>query len=251
MKDCCYLLPDGFGNYFKPVKLSPVKESPIVEVVYVYVGKIQTYQNWANKFLASYQANPPGYPHRTTIACNNGAPNGKLLEGFKQLPECTMMPHDNSGYDIGAYQHAAKDSTADLMLFLSASTYFQGPNWLKRIVESYVKHGDALYGTMGNRGDAHVGVNRHIRSTAFWMTPGLFNQYPVKVNATALRYTFEHKPECITEWCLSRGIKAWVVSWNGEYEWEHWDDFPNGFHRGDQSQVMIGDHINLPPYYPR
>lgn len=243
MLDTCYLLPRVMQNGSPPIKVQPTIQNPKVEIVYIFVANNESYRNQAIEFLDSYKKWPPGSPHQTTIVCNNGMPSPPLKARFEQLPECKFLAHDNSGYDIGGFQHAARQSTADLMLFLGASTYFQGANWLQRVINTYVQFGDTLYGTMGNRGDAHVNVNRHIRSTAFWCTPHLFNQYPFTVIDLKQRYEFEHKANCITEWLMRGGLQPLVVTWNGVYQWEHWDDDPNGYNRGNQSGVMIGDHL--------
>ena len=167
-----------------------------------------------------------------------------VVKQFKALPHCSILPYDNAGYDIGAYQWAAQNTHADLMLCLTASTYFNGRSgWLKRVVDSYLKYGDQLYGTMGHCGDPRDAINRHIRSTAFWITPGLILKYPIRVKEFNQRYEFEHRKNCLTEWIIAQGKMAIVVTWDGEYEWGHWNDFPNGYFRGDQSNVMIGDHV--------
>lgn len=251
MLDRCTLLPDSIRNMDKPVIQIPVKEQPVVQVIYVFVANNESYKNMANRFLDSYTNNLPGYPHQTIIACNNGTASGALRERFLTLPNCELFEHDNSGYDIGAYQHVSRFSKADLLLCLTSSTFFNGANWLKRCVEVYRHYGDCLYGTMGNKGDAHVGVNRHIRSTAFWLSPSLFNQYPYHIETVRSRYDFEHKQNCLTEWCLRNGIQAWVVTWAGVFQWANWDDDPEGFQRGSQKHLMIGDHICQPPHYPR
>lgn len=221
-----------------------------VDVVYILVAGIPAYVDYAKRFVASYVSSPPQYPHNTIIVCNLGAPSQAVKEMFSPLQNVKYVLHDNSGYDIGGFQTAARDSDADLILCLGASTYFNGPGWLSRVVESFVKHGDALYGTMGNRGDAGAKVNRHIRSTAFWLPPRLLNQYP-KVVSKPQRYEFEHGGNCLTEWMMGQGYEALVVSRKDEYEWDNWDRVPNGFHRGDQSNLMIGDHISERPHYPR
>lgn len=249
--DRCGLLPDFLRNRDAPIVTMAGKSQPTAEIFYVYVANNESYRNMATRFLDSYHQYTPGYEHSTVICCNLGMPGKEMKARFMELPRARFFMHDNSGFDIGAYQAAARQSNADLLLFLTASTFFNGPGWLKRAVEVYQKHGDALYGTMGNRGDARYNVNRHIRSTGFWITRHLFNQYPVKVKTRDQRYEFEHKRNCITEWCMRNGLKALVVTPDKEYEWENWDDDPEGFNRGQQKNVMIQDHICEPPYYPR
>lgn len=242
MNDRCWMLPYCFREL-------AAGHPPRVEVVYVYVANNQSYHSQAINFIESYQKNPPGAEHKTTIVCNGGEPPDGLREAFHLLQNVSFMAHDNSGFDIGGFQHAARQSSADLMLFLGASTYFCGPGWLNRVIQSFQAHGDALYGAMGNRGDPGVRVNRHIRTTGFWMTPHLLNQYPITVTQLEQRYEFEHRTNCLTEWCIRNGKRAWVVSWDGEYLWTDWDRIKNGYRRGDQSNLIFGDHLTTPPFY--
>jgi hypothetical protein len=114
---------------------------------------------------------------------------------------------------------------------------------------AFQKHGNALYGSMGNAGDASVKVFPHIRTTGFWLSPTLFNAYPTVINKPEQRYPFEHGPNCLTEWVKSQGLKALIATWSGEYETGQWDSIPNGFHRGDQSALLTGDRVTDPPYY--
>lgn len=246
----CFLLPEGMRGDLGPVTLAKVPEHPLVEMVYIFVAGHLGYRRQAVNFVQSYQKFPANTDHQTTIVVNGGRLTDEGRKIFEPLPKVTFLAHDNSGYDIGGYQRAARESKADLMLFLGATTYFNGAGWMQRVIESFVKHGDCLYGTMGNHGDPGVGVNRHIRSTAFWITPKLFNQYPIKITKLPQRYEFEHRKRCLTEWIMKSGIPALVVTFNGEYPWEQWDNIPNGFHRGDQSALMIGDHISGPDFYP-
>lgn len=223
-----------------------------IQVVYVYpVCGCGKWFEYAVRFLESYHHCPPLMDHGTTVVCNGGPANFEAECFFASLPNCRVVHHDNSGFDIGAFQFAARSIPADMMVFFGASTYFTKPGWLARMVTTYQKHGNAQYGAMGNRGDRAVSVWPHIRTTAFWMNPALMNAYPKKVTQPHERHPFEHGPECFTSWVTSQGLKSWVVTWHRELEWVNWDDDPNGFQRGDQSSLLAGDHICELPYYPR
>lgn len=157
------------------------------------------------------------------------------------------IQHDNTGWDIGAFQKAARSVPCDLMVFLGSSAYIRVEGWLKRMVEAYQLHGNAQYGATGNRGNGPV--HPHIRTTGFWMEPDLMNAYPVRVVRPEQRYPFEHGSGCFTDWVTSLGLESWVVSTTGEYLWPDWDLFPNGYHRGDQSTMLVGDRLTAPPFY--
>lgn len=222
-----------------------------IVVTYVYPLNGQGhYMDLAVRFLAGYHAFPPGIEHETLIVCNGSPETDEARFLFGALPACQFLLHDNTGHDLGAYQHAARSTPCDLMVFFGASTYLKGPGWLKRMSDSFSKHGRGLYGVMGNRGVAHVGVAPHIRTTGFWMPPALLNEYPTVVTKPEQRYPFEHGPNCLTSWIYRKGLMAWVVGWSGEYQQGQWDFIENGFHRGNQSDLLVGDRNSEPPYYP-
>lgn len=224
-----------------------------MKIVVLYVLPVcagERYFDYALRFIESYHTFPPMSDHYTVIVTNGGSADSNIRSIFGTMPNCSFIEHDNSGFDIGAYQSGAKRVQCDLMLFLGTSTYFKRPGWMKRIEESYQTHGNALYGVMGNMGDSKVNVYPHIRTTGFWMQPSTLNSYPTIVRNNHQRYEFEHGKNCLSEWSKKKGLKRLVVTWSGEYEWSMWDSIPNGFHRGDQSNLLMGDHISEPPFYP-
>jgi hypothetical protein len=218
-----------------------------ITIVYIHVPNDGRYCKYARRFAESYSRSPAGLDHSTIIVENGNAGKRHL---FDNLPNVNFLQHDNSGYDIGGFQKAAREcgDGCDLMVFFGASTFLNA-GWLKRMVESFQKHGNALYGAMGNRGNVAAGVWPHIRTTAFWMSPSLMNSCPVRVTNNAQRHPFEHGPDCFTGWVQKNGLKAWVVTANGEYEWKDWDA-PEGFHNGTQSALLAGDHICERPHFP-
>jgi len=223
-----------------------------VSIVYIYPandGEKQT--QYALRFINSYNANPPGMDHQSIIVLNGAKQNAEITCMFSSFPNVVFMEHDDSGWDIGAFQAAAKKFPCDLMVFFGGSSFFNGSGWLARMVAASIKHGNAQYGCMGNRGNLSVKVWPHIRTTAFWMNPSLFNSYPVKIRRHEQRHPFEHGKDCLTAWVASLGLKSWVVTWDTETEWANWDDHPEGFHRGSQKALLAMDHICEKPHYPR
>lgn len=217
-------------------------------MVYVYPLLGGKYRDWARRFVASYQRHPPDYPHDSIVVLNGGRVTAEAQQLFRPLMNLRFLTHDNSGYDIGAFQRAARTwPQYDIMAFFGTSSYLKGRGWMRRVVESSRKHGLGLYGVMGNRGDGPV--MPHIRTTAFWIKPELLNRYPQQVNHPQNRYEFEHGRTCLAEWLRKQGLPRLVVTWDNEYEWKDWDSFPNGFHRGDQSALLAGDRLTEPPYY--
>ena len=223
-----------------------------IEVVYILpLNSGEQYLNYAWRFLESYHANPPGLDHKTTIVCNGCSASDDTFSIFKSMPNCRLFEHDNSGYDIGAFQHVAREIPCDMMVFFGTSAYLNGAGWLQRMVQTFNTNPNAQFGSMGNRGNIAVNVYPHIRTTGFWMKPKLLNDYPTIVTQPHQRHPFEHGNNCFTEWLRARGIKSFVVTFTNIYKWANWDDDRNGFHRGDQSALLTGDRICERPFYPR
>lgn len=221
-----------------------------VTVVYVYplIGD-ERYLNLAIRFLSTYHQFPPGMDHESVVVCNGSPPDAEIGFLFGSLPNLTVTHHDNSGFDCGAYQYASRTYPADMMVFFGASAYFKRAGWLNRMLEGYLQNGPGLYGSMGNRGNVRVGVHPHIRTTGFWMSSQLFNAYPHTISRPEQRYGFEHGPDCLTSWVYRQRQRVMVVGWSGCYEQGAWDSIPNGFHRGDQSDILSGDRNSAPPFY--
>ncbi len=209
------------------------------------------YFDAAARFMASYNQHPAGIEHRLIIVSNGGPPTYEMravIDSFDHSSE--VFVHDNSGYDLGAYQAVAKNFPCDMMVFFGSTAYVRGPGWLKRMAEAFERRGSAaLYGSMGNDGDPRVSVVPHVRTTGFWLTPMMMNMYPLRVTRPEQRYAAEHGPRSLSQWFRDQGQRVFIVTWTHEYEWP-WDRIPNGFHQGDQSALLSGDRVSAPPYYP-
>lgn len=232
-----------------PSETSEAENLKIV-IVYIYVPGDAKYRPDAARFIETYQAFPAGCEHSSVVVCNGAPPDDATRATFSSLKNLSFLVRDNSGYDIGGFQAAARDIPADLMVFFGSSAMLKGAGWLARMVNAFLKHGNALYGTMGHMGAPTYKVLPHIRTTGFWMPPALLNQYPVKVTTPDQRYPFEHGENCLTQWVRSHALKALVVGWFGEYEWPHWDGIPGGYRNGNQGNLICGDRLTEPPYYP-
>jgi hypothetical protein len=216
-------------------------------LVYVYAGP--NYLDYAARFVSCYANFPPGADHDSLIVCNGVPADGMVRMLFSSLANVNFVQHDNSGFDIGAFQFASSIQPPRIGLFFGASAFFQRPGWMSRVLESSARRGLGLYGSMGNAGDNRVRVFPHIRTTGFWLSTELFNNYPFKVKQAGQRYEFEHGQTCLTEWCKQQGYMPWVATWDTEYPPHMWDHIPNGFHRGDQSNLLFKDRLCEPPFY--
>lgn len=225
----------------------------MLDVIVCYVCPVVPgdHFEYAARFVTSCLMHPAGVEHRLVVVSNGGPPTVEMKGLFSILPgPVEFFQHDDSGYDIGAYQAVARAKPCQMMVFLGGSTYVRGPGWLARMAEAYRLRGNlALFGATANCGDIPRQVWPHIRSTGFWMDPAVLNRYPIKIVTPQQRYPFEHGPQCLTQWMKNQGMRAWMVTWQGEFEWPIWDKVHNGFHRGDQSGLLVGDRLTEPPFY--
>lgn len=218
-----------------------------VTIVYIFAATSPRYDDYASRFLYSYIKNPTDTDHDSIVVVNGAKPTTEIQCRFGALKNLSLFYHDNSGWDIGAFQNVARNVQSDLMVFFGSTSYIKGYGWLDRMVQAYNRHGNHLYGSMGNQGGGPV--HAHIRTVGFWMNPKLFNEYPVKVNRLDQRYPFEHGPNNLTKWIWKQKRRAFVATWVKEYEYPNWDKIPNGFHRGNQSALLTGDRLADPPFY--
>lgn len=223
-----------------------------IALIYIFplAGDGPFYDN-AIRFLQSYHDHPPGMDHQSVIVCNGARADDETKFLFSSLPNLRFLEHDNSGQDIGAFQLAAQQVPCDTMMFCGASTYFRRAGWLERFAQVYQKYGDGLYGSTGNQGDARFNVWPHIRTTGFLCSPHTINAHPQRVTGMGehQRYAWEHSEHGLTSWCLQQNKRVYVVSWENVWPVQTCDQIPNGYHQGDQSNVLIGDRLTSPPYY--
>lgn len=220
-------------------------------LVYVYVPHLggNYSENYPNRFVDTYQRHPTDIDHRCVVMCNTAPMTDQRLKVFAPLKNLVLFQNYNEGADIGAYQVAAEVFSCDCMMFLGASSYIRKDNWMQRVVESFEKYGpNAQYGAMSHNGG--LGVDIHIRTTAFWMDPKLFIKHPLKVRDNGLRYSFEHGSNCLTTWLLKQDIKSWTITANGEYPIGLWHTVVNGMHQNNQEELLVGDRLSEPPFYP-
>ncbi len=203
----------------------------------------------AINFVLGYQCFPPGHDHDTVIICNGGKANEEVRFLFDSLPNVRLIEHDDSGFDIGGFQKAAKEHPCDLMVFFGGNTYFRRAGWLARMVQVYEIYGDGLYGCTGNQGDSRFNVFPHVRTTGWWTNPKWVNLHPLRVTDNSQRYPYEHGAHGISTWMLREGRHVWVAGWNDVRPLHDCDAMPEGFHKGTQANLLVGDRLTAPPYH--
>jgi hypothetical protein len=210
---------------------------------------------YAQRFVDSYRKYPPMHDHSMIVVSNGGPPAGKAVQQFSWIKGTQFIQRENAGMDIGAYQLAARSFQCDIMVFFGGSSYIRGPGWLMRMVSSFQVYGHGLYGCTGNQGDnRQVGTHiervwPHVRTTGFWCAPQLITAHPFRVKDNSERYPYEHGPVGLTSWVIHQGLPVMIVGWRDIKPLHECDSMPDGFHKGDQSNIMVGDRLCSPPYY--
>lgn len=202
-----------------------------VAVVYVHPRiNHRLYIAAAKKFVASYQAHPPGAtPHDVVVVVNGDQPNKSDERTFSPLP-VKFLSHDNGGKDIGAFQLAARSLPHDLLVFVGSNVHFRVGGWLDIMVRSFEKFGPGVYGPY-----AFHQPDIHIRTTCFWIPRELFLLYPHYIHNES-RYEFEHGRSSITRWCIENGFNAWMVTMRGAFPPQHWTHVEN------QDALILDQH---------
>lgn len=217
-----------------------------VVVLYIYPVFGGKHDFLAKRFTDSYTRHFPEVAHKLVVVANGGEPTPVMRETFANI-NCDWIVHDDTGWDIGAYRKAARVIPCEMMVFMGGTAFVLGRGWLERMIEAFKKHGpEHIYGSTASHGGTS-----HIRTTGWWCDPKLLNSYPFPPTTSdqGSRYEFEHGKTSFTNWVLKRGGKALMVTWTQEVEKEGWDLIPNGFHRGDQSALIVGDRLTEPPYH--
>lgn len=208
-----------------------------MNIVIAYIFPIHgPHDGQAQRFADTFRASNPQQEHALFVICNGGRPSQAQKNLFHDIPVC-FMEGDNIGWDIGAYQTLADIVDCDMMVGFGSSTYFKRPGWLKRMSEIFQSYGRTnLYGSTASLAPA-----MHIRTTAFWCQPELLRAYPYEVSSYSDRYQFEHGPLNFTLFALQTGRNAFVGYWDTVRFIQQCDGHPNGYHNGDQSQVLAFD----------
>lgn len=234
MKDRCFL-------FQQPIN---------VAVIYVHVPDEPNHAAWAYNLVTSWQKHCPQYPFKFVVASAHKPPSDQMMGMLRLIDQPNIFLHDDAGWDIGAYQAYCRESQDDMLVFLGGSSYIRRAGWLARMVESFAENkGIGLFGACGNTGDTRFNVYPHIRTTGFWCSPQLMNSYPMRVVDPSQRYPFEHGSMGLTSWARSNGFPVKVVDFSSQYDFPHWNDGPNGYHKGDQRDLIVGDRLTAPPYY--
>lgn len=206
---------------------------PKITMVYVIGSNTEEYIDLAGRFASSYSQCPPGLPHDTIIVCNGIAPINVHRKLWRCYQNCTLLRHDNSGWDIGAFIAVSQKLDSDMVVYFGSKAHVKRAGWLIRMVEAWKKYGPGFYGATSS-----YEVSPHINTSGFWCSPDLMRRYPIKVLSRQDRYNFEHGPAACWRLAVKLGLPVKLVTWDGEYDWPDWRKPENIFRRGNQSNCL-------------
>lgn len=189
-----------------------------VAIGYVYpIVSSRQFFPAAMRFCETLKRCPGGYDFDLHVLCNGGDPPMNYLRPFNGMRHQVII-HDNSGWDIGAYQKFADIVPCDLMVCFGAFVHFHRAGWLERMVEAYIQNGPGLYGCW-----AYMSPDVHIRTTAFWFPPVLLQSYPFIIGSSReSRYDFEHRTNSFTRHAMKAGLPCMLVTWGGSFPCKEW-----------------------------
>lgn len=201
-----------------------------IAVAYVFPQVSQSvYEPMAKRFSAQYCRFPPGViDHELYVICNGGGRITPRQEALFAPLVPKFIYHDNTGRDIGAYQMAARTIPCDLLVCIGAPARPRYACWLDIMVRAVEDNGPGLFGCWGFHAPAV-----HLRTTVFWITPQVFNAYPIQVGNDQ-RYHFEHSHESITMWTIKKGFPCLQVTARGAFSVENW-------HHVEQADSLFAD----------
>ncbi len=205
-------------------------------MVYIAVTHGAKNADFCARFAATWHAFPPGTDCDLIVACNGGPLPTETALLFSGLNAQFWPRVNDEARDIGAYLEAARTVARDhdMLLCCGESIHFHREDWLKRLVEARKRHGPGMYGPFAT----HV-IRAHLQTTAFFITPKLLAEYPLRVTDRKSRYEFEHGERALWRRLHARNIPVKLVTWDGVWSPGQWRLPKNCLWRGDQSNLLM------------
>lgn len=191
------------------------------------------YEPFCQRFKRTYLNCQPTVEHELVI-CNCGIKQGAndFFYGIAQRE----IYYTGPGWDIGAYQHAARVLDTELLVCLAAPVYFWTKGWLERIVAAAKAHGPGLYGAMASNQN-----HPHLRTGAIAATPKILRDYPKTAASHMDCCQIESCPGNLTDWAARKNYAVLMVAATGEFGPKQWRTPENIFRRGTQENCLIWD----------
>ena len=218
-----------------------------IAVVYNWVEKATDAaplpQGWTDilsRFVESYRAFSAGYAHDLYI-CVSGASLTQRSMAILAGTHFRALRYDGGGWDIGAYQHAAKHLLDyDFVICLNSQAYVVQANWLLFFAQAFEKFGVGVYGASSS-----FETFPHIRTCCIAFPPRLVLEYPLHVRCRYDAELFEHSPRGFSPWAIEKGLPVCVVNQSGVDQLAESRNRPNIFRRGSQGELLIHDRHTI------
>jgi len=231
-------------------KAAPPAEMRI-GVAFLARGFHPSWQHAFQRFVTSYKNFPTGIPHRLYVIYKGYHDAEHLAEGqscFADLPH-TEIHTDDSGFDIGCYQRAARDMREELVCFLNTKSEVLCANWLRNLAKHLARPGVGLVGNTGSYESLHYKIptipqfpNPHIRTNAFLIRRTLFTGIAARfdIRTKTDGWMFESGPDGLSRQVVREGLQLLVVGRAGKaYESSSWPE--SNTYRTANAAPLIGD----------
>lgn len=219
-----------------------------LDVIYCFPGSGDNHLQYAWRFLNSMLQFPP------MIQCNlvlltDQSNYDEALEIFSVVPGVRAMVTPDHAKDLSRYEAYIKQCSSECVMMLCGSTYCRKPGWGLVAYRAFQNMGGSnLYGACGHTGAGPV--RPHLRSTGFWGSPALLRRYPGWPKDVSGRYGMEHGAGCLSDWVRSQGGQCWVINFGSQHTLDRANDDLQGYARGQQQNLLIGDRLTMPPFQP-
>jgi len=205
-------------------------------IAYIAVALGPITPDYASRFVATFKEYPPGHDADVMVICQGGPLSTELAMIFAPLNPIYYPRPNDPGWDISAFQDAARGPCADYdaVLWLGESNYFHRAGWLKRLVKTWENTGPGMYGPFSSNL-----VRAHLNTTAFFSSPELVRSYPFRAVDRKTRFEFEHGEGSLWRRSIVRNIPVRMVTWDGEWKPNQWRSPKDILWRGDQSNCLM------------
>jgi hypothetical protein len=218
-----------------------------IAVVYNWVEKATDAaplpQGWTDilrRFVESYRAFYAGYAHDLYI-CVSGASLTQHSMAILAGTHFKALRYNGGGWDIGAYQHAAKHLLDyDFVICLNSQAHVIKANWLLFFAQAFEKFGVGVYGASSS-----FETFPHIRTCCIAFPPRLILEYPLDARCRYDAELFEHSPRGFSPWAIEKGLPVCVVTQSGVDQLAESRNRPNIFRRGSQGELLIHDRHTI------
>jgi hypothetical protein len=208
------------------------------------------------RFIASYEAQPAGLPHRLAIIFkgfatpDDAAGHVRLLERFEHESIFYARPT----FDMPAYAAAAEAFEASELCFLNSESVLLAPGWLHALHEVLAEPGIGLVGATASYERPHSVIptrrrrfpsfpNPHLRTNAFMLSRELMRSTEWQEIATKSRaWELESGRNGLTRRVWNQGLAVRVVGRDGTaYRPDEWPSSKT-FRSGEQEHLLVADN---------